>query len=39
MSILFAATYPERTQGLVLWGTFARYCRAPDYQWGPEKEA
>ena len=39
MSILFAATYPARTQGLVLWGTFARYCRAPDYQWGPEKEA
>jgi class 3 adenylate cyclase len=39
MSTLFAATYPERTRGLVLWGTYARYCRAPDYQWGPEKEA
>ena len=39
MSILFSATYPERTQGLVLWGTYARYCRAPDYPWGPEKEA
>ncbi len=39
MSTLFAATYPERTRGLVLWGTYARYCRAPDCQWGPEKEA
>jgi pimeloyl-ACP methyl ester carboxylesterase len=39
MSMLFAATYPERTRGLVLWGTYARYCRAPDYEWGPEKEA
>jgi len=39
MSTLFAATYPERTRGLVLWGTYARYCRAPDYEWGPEKEA
>jgi class 3 adenylate cyclase len=25
MSLLFAATYPERTQALVLYGTFARY--------------
>jgi pimeloyl-ACP methyl ester carboxylesterase len=39
MCMLFAATYPERTQGLVLWSAFARYCSAPDYQWGPEQEA
>jgi pimeloyl-ACP methyl ester carboxylesterase len=39
MCMLFAATYPERTLGLVLWGGFARYCTAPDYQWGPEQEA
>jgi pimeloyl-ACP methyl ester carboxylesterase len=25
MSLLFAATYPERTLGLLLWGCFARY--------------
>ena len=25
MSILFAASYPERTAGLILWGSFARY--------------
>jgi class 3 adenylate cyclase len=32
MSILFAATYPERTRALVLYGTFAKYpglVRAP----------
>ncbi|MGH7048882.1 MAG: adenylate/guanylate cyclase domain-containing protein [Stellaceae bacterium] len=26
MSMLFAATYPERTRALVLYGTFARYA-------------
>ena len=30
MAILFAATYPERTAALVLWGTFARAAFAPD---------
>ena len=25
MCLLFAATYPERTLGLLLWGCFARY--------------
>src|SRR5712691_9154205 len=34
MSILFAATYPERTWALVLWSAFARYTWAPDYPWG-----
>src|SRR3989475_8096460 len=31
MSILFAATYPDRTLALVLYGTYARYLAAPDY--------
>jgi class 3 adenylate cyclase len=35
MSILFAATYPERTQALVLYGGMARATEAPDYPWGP----
>jgi class 3 adenylate cyclase/pimeloyl-ACP methyl ester carboxylesterase len=40
MSALFAATYPDRTWGLVLYGGFARELRAPDYPWGPtESEA
>ena len=29
MSALFAATYPERTAALVLYGTFARDGRRP----------
>ena len=35
MSLLFAATYPERTMALVLYGSFARALWAPDYPWGP----
>jgi class 3 adenylate cyclase/pimeloyl-ACP methyl ester carboxylesterase len=34
MSILFAATYPQRTSALILYGTFARLAWAADYQWG-----
>lgn len=33
MSILFAATYPERTTALMLYGSFARGAWAPDYPW------
>jgi class 3 adenylate cyclase len=35
MSILFAATYPERTDALVLYGGMARSTEAPDYPWAP----
>jgi pimeloyl-ACP methyl ester carboxylesterase len=38
MSVVFAATYPERTAALVLFGTSARTLWAPDYPWG-RKEA
>lgn len=38
MTILFAATFPERTAGLVLFGTFARTYRADDYPFGAEPE-
>jgi pimeloyl-ACP methyl ester carboxylesterase/class 3 adenylate cyclase len=34
MAILFAATYPERTTALVLWGTFAAGVEEPGYPWG-----
>jgi pimeloyl-ACP methyl ester carboxylesterase/class 3 adenylate cyclase len=35
MSILFAATYPERVQSLVLYGTLARFTpELPDHPWG-----
>jgi pimeloyl-ACP methyl ester carboxylesterase len=34
MSLLFAATYPDRTTALVLWASFARSTQAPDYPVG-----
>ena len=33
MAALFAATFPERTDALVLYATFARATWAPDYEW------
>jgi class 3 adenylate cyclase len=38
MSLLFAATYPERTFGLVLWHPKPRFVRAPDYPWAPTRD-
>ena len=37
MCILFAATYPERTLALVLYGTLARVRRDVDYPYGNEE--
>lgn len=37
MCALFAATYPQRTTALVLYGTYARRLWAPDYPWGPSE--
>jgi pimeloyl-ACP methyl ester carboxylesterase len=39
LTLLFAATYPERTSALVLWGTFARVLTAGDYPFGIVPEA
>ena len=33
MCMLFAATYPQRTSALVLWGAMARSTAAEDYPW------
>jgi pimeloyl-ACP methyl ester carboxylesterase len=38
MSMLFAATYPERTIALATFGVFARRMWAPDYPWAPTVE-
>jgi pimeloyl-ACP methyl ester carboxylesterase len=35
MSILFSATYPERTSALVLVGCYAKRIRSHDYPWAP----
>jgi pimeloyl-ACP methyl ester carboxylesterase/class 3 adenylate cyclase len=34
MVALFAATYPERTRTLMLWGAKPRWTRTDDYPWG-----
>jgi pimeloyl-ACP methyl ester carboxylesterase len=39
MSIMFAATHPERATALVLHGAMARTTEAPDYPWGSPAEA
>jgi pimeloyl-ACP methyl ester carboxylesterase len=38
MSVLFAATYPERSRALVLVGAFAKRLRTDDYPWAPSLE-
>ena len=38
MSLLFAATYPERTAALVLRSAYPRTMWAPDYPWGRTEE-
>ena len=38
MAILFAATFPERTDALVIYGSYARRLVADDYPWGQTVE-
>ncbi len=38
MSALFAATYPDRVSSLVLYGTYARMTRTPDFPHGVSPE-
>lgn len=38
MSALFAATHPERTAKLILYGTYAKRVWSPDYPWAPTPE-
>ena len=38
MSVLMAATHPERVDALVLYGTYARRLRAHDYPWAHTPE-
>ncbi len=38
MSLLYAATFPERTSALILYGTYARRSWAPDYPFGWSSE-
>lgn len=38
MSVVFAATYPERTRALVLYGAYSKRIRSDDYPWAPTWE-
>lgn len=38
MCALFAATYPERTAALIMYGSYARRRRTSDYPWGQSDE-
>ena len=38
MSLLFAATYPQRTSGLILYGSYAKRSWAPEHPWGWKDE-
>jgi pimeloyl-ACP methyl ester carboxylesterase len=39
MSVLFAATHPERVSALVLYGAMGRTTEAPDYPWAAPADA
>lgn len=39
MSVLFAATHPDRVSDLVLYGAMGRTTEAPDYPWASPAEA
>jgi pimeloyl-ACP methyl ester carboxylesterase len=38
LCLLFGATYPERTEALVVVGSYARRLRAEDYPWGTPRD-
>src|SRR5262245_26427983 len=38
LSALFAATYPDRTTALIMFGGYAKWIRAADYPWAPTRE-
>jgi class 3 adenylate cyclase len=38
MCVLFAATYPERTTALILYGSYAKRVWDPEYPWAPTQE-
>ena len=38
MTILFAATYPDRATALVLVGSYAARIQGPDYPWAPNPD-
>src|SRR5438067_9772545 len=39
MACLFAATYPDRVDHLLIWGAMARWIRTADHPWGQNADA
>ena len=39
MSVLFAASFPERTTALITFSVYAKRVWSPDYPWAPRPEA
>lgn len=38
MACMFAATHPERTRSLIVWGCQAAFIRSAEYPWGEARE-
>src|SRR5205814_8089691 len=38
MACLFAATYPQRVNSLLVWGAQPRWIACPDHPWGQTQE-
>jgi pimeloyl-ACP methyl ester carboxylesterase len=38
MAAMFAATHPERTRALVIWGSMVRFVATADHPWGLARE-
>jgi len=38
LSLLFSLAHPERTEGLIMYGSWARRLSGPDYPYGPSAE-
>lgn len=38
MACVFAAQYPERTRGLIVWGCQATWIKRPGHPWGYERQ-
>jgi pimeloyl-ACP methyl ester carboxylesterase/DNA-binding CsgD family transcriptional regulator len=38
LSLIFADSYPERAQAIILYGSWARRLAGPDYPWGLREE-
>jgi pimeloyl-ACP methyl ester carboxylesterase len=38
MTLLFAATYPERTAAAIVYGSAVSFVRADDYPWAPSQQ-